>query len=133
MLLNQFRSRPIGRESACAPSFQTETCMQQYAKWCLQDSHQPNLMSLSTNILNLKHIRLSVICQSTGLHIFHVHPPSNESGYGPRRSHIIECMILWRVPNIIKVQYYCRGMLCVVSRLNKFFSVHISGSAIVER
>ena len=38
-----------------------------------------------------------------------------------RKSHIIKCMILWRVPNIIKAQYYCRGMLCVVSRL---FSIH---------
>ena len=35
--------------------------MHQYEKWCLQDSHQLNLRSLNTNVLNLQRIRLYVI------------------------------------------------------------------------
>ena len=34
---------------ACALPFQTEIYKQPYAKWCLQDSHQPNVRLLATH------------------------------------------------------------------------------------
>ena len=69
--------------------------MQQHAMWYLQDGHQPSLrlssthwpsmmqvLSLSSNIRHLKHIRLYVVCPLC-LHSFHVYPSFSESGYKP--------------------------------------------------
>ena len=48
--LRAYSLRPMGGGGgAYAPSFQTEIYKQQYVKWCLQDSHQPDLRLLATH------------------------------------------------------------------------------------
>ena len=44
MLQTKTQVRPVSGGGG-----QTEIYEQQYAKWCLQDSHQPNLRSLATH------------------------------------------------------------------------------------